>query len=111
MESSEEKLTIYQKEPRSCKSFLVKCKQTLHLHYTGVKFQVCKSFMYYFLRAWQWEVGYYLLSLPPQIIIITTISLILLIPFNPGELQKNPAMFILLRAPLETTLILRRLKI
>ena len=47
--------------------------------------------MYYFLRAWQWEVGYYLISLPKKII-ITLISLVLLIPFNPGEWQKNSAL-------------------
>lgn len=50
-----------------------------------------KSFMYYFLRAWQWEVGYYLISLPKKII-ITLISLVLLIPFNLGELQKKTAL-------------------
>lgn len=48
--------------------------------------------MYYFLRAWQWEVGYYLISLPKNIIIITLLSLVLLILFNPGELQKNSAL-------------------
>lgn len=109
---SGEYLKIYQKEPRSSRSFLVLCKRTLHLDFTRAKSQVCKCTMYYFVGTWHCGTGSSLISLPGKIIMPILLDLIRL--FNPGELQRTvfqTSMFTLSRASLEMALTLRWLKI